>query len=716
MNTDKKKPVFSFGTYDGCKHLTALMICIILAFSCIASLISSNNGRVKIEEITIDQRGASLAGLMYYPAGTSDSDKLPAVVVVHGANSNKLAIRSWSEEIARRGYVVVALDAYGNGLSEQPPADENGGGEDNYSNLNTPAGILDMTDYLRGVSFVDSTRIAIVGHSLGSRRVDAAAYMDCGYLTLNDRLLNLLCDTFGLTFSEDEIYQDASAMAKERLSEESYAHYEALRAEMEEYCSTRINTVIMVGGKAIKTTPKQTVTVAGYEVQRSLQANVAIINGKYDTTYNTYNEYPETMEAWYTGDQIVVPETWYIFDDENQTSTQNGTLYEASLTDDAILEQAFADRSVWLYSIAGEETHAGNLLSKVTTASILQVLQQSFNYNNGELGDETTQPISVNQFNYWKRELCNFAALIAMFLLPICLGGVLLKTEFFSSCCKCRDGAYVTESTGKPFHKVRYYVLSLVCAVLSFLGVMYVNVNGEAIMKCSDFFPLARGQGNTFTWLLICLGIAMLSLIVTGIFNKRETGETGIVKLFGGNIKNILKLILLGIILFLVNYAFSALIKYLFNQYFAFWVYPFADMKMEYWPIFIRYFIVLFPIMFVLGLNVNIGIRTDISETKDTVITVLLNSIGIWSCCIINFICFKFFFNGTLFSSFQNSYPMIFLIPLMTYLHRKTYKVTGSIWVGTTVITALMVWQMTSTFGVEHWYIGQSLFSIIFGL
>lgn len=701
----------TFKTLIGCKRTTALLICTILLFSFLASLLSSNFGKVKIEEVTIDQRGASLDGLMYYPAGTSDADRLPAVVVVHGANSSKLAVRSWSEEIARRGYVVVALDAYGNGLSEQPPADENGGGEENYSNLNTPAGILDMVDYLRGVSFVDNTKIAIVGHSLGSRRCDAAAYMDCGYLTLNDQLINILCERFSLSFQPEEIYQDATSLAKEKLSQESFIRYEILKAEIEENFNSRINTVIMVGGKAIKTTPKQTVTVAGYEVQRSLQANVAIINGRYDTTYTNYNTYPETREAWYTGEEDVIPETWYILDDETQTSTTHGTLFDASLTDDAALERGFANRDVWLYSKAGEETHSANLLSTVTTSAILQVLAQSFNYNNGSL--DTAVPINVHDLHYWYREICNLIAMLAMFLLPISVGGLLLNTEFFSCCRKKKESIILC---GNDFNKPMYYIVSAICAVLSFLGVMYVNVNGEAIMKCSDFFPLARGQGNTFTWLLICDLIAVLSIIITCIHRKKETGHCGITALFTNKVSVILKTILLGLILFLVNYGMSAVIKYLFNQYFAFWIYPFAEMKMEYWPIFLRYFIVLFPIMFILGLNVNLSVRTDISEAKDTAMTVFLNSIGIWACCLVNFIGFKFFFNGTLFSSFQNSYPMLFTIPLMTYMHRKLYKSTGSIWLGTAVITALLVWQMASTFGVEHWYIGQSLLSIIGGL
>ncbi|WP_455436198.1 alpha/beta hydrolase [Hungatella hathewayi] len=698
----------------GCKTQIALTIVIILISSFFANLVSTEFGRIKNETITIDMRGASLGGIMYYPAGTSSSDKLPTVVIVHGANSNKLAVRNWAEEIARRGYVAVDMDAYGNGLSEQPPADENGGGIENYSNLKTPAGIIDMLNYLRSVSFVDSTRLALVGHSLGSRRVDAATVMDCGYFSLNDILINILYDQFGISFTEDEIYLNADKVADEKLDESSLAYYKKLRQEAIDHYYTRVKTSVMVGGKAIQTTPKGFVNVAGFEVQRSVQANIALINGKYDTTYNTYNSYPETREAWYTGEKDVISDTWYIFDDQAKKSITQGMLYDEPLTSNVKLEEAINEKSVWIYSMAGEETHAGNLISGTTCSSILQVLQQTLNYNNGELTDPDTKPINVKNLIFWYREILNFIALLAMFYLPVCLGAYFLHTEYFVNCISALP-TISKENTGSDFSKKRYYIISIICATLSFFGVMYVNVNGEAIIKPSGFFPLARGQGNTFTWILICDAIAIFSLIITAYFNKRETGKTNLKNLYCIKFVNACKCILLGLVLLAFNYFMASLIKYLFNQYFVFWVYPFADMKIEYWLIFLRYFIVFFPLMFILGMNVNISIRSDISEAKDTAITVFVNSIGIWACCLVNYISFMYFFNGKLFSSFQNSYPMIFLVPLMTYIHRKLYKITGNVWLGTTVITALMVWQMVSTFGTEHYYVGQNILSIVMG-
>ena len=48
-------------------------------------------------------------------------------------------------------------------------------------------------------------------------RSSSAAIADCGYYTLNDRLINILYDVFGQSFTADEITQDANQLAAERL-------------------------------------------------------------------------------------------------------------------------------------------------------------------------------------------------------------------------------------------------------------------------------------------------------------------------------------------------------------------------------------------------------------------------------------------------------------------------------------------------------------------
>ena len=116
--------------------------------------------------MTIDARGAKLEGDLYYPAGVSDEDKLPAVIVVHGGGVNKGNYKSIAEELARREFVVFNINAYGTSGSEMPPYDEYDQGVDGYNSFGSSCGVLDVVEFLRTFQFVDQTRIGIAGHSL----------------------------------------------------------------------------------------------------------------------------------------------------------------------------------------------------------------------------------------------------------------------------------------------------------------------------------------------------------------------------------------------------------------------------------------------------------------------------------------------------------------------------------------------------------------------
>ena len=53
---------FTNKTVDGAKRLFALLVVLILLFSFLAHMFATNFGRVKIEQINIDARGALLDG------------------------------------------------------------------------------------------------------------------------------------------------------------------------------------------------------------------------------------------------------------------------------------------------------------------------------------------------------------------------------------------------------------------------------------------------------------------------------------------------------------------------------------------------------------------------------------------------------------------------------------------------------------------------------
>ena len=106
----------------------AVLLAVMLLSQLFAAMISSDTGAIKIESIMLDARGAELSADLYYPAGTTDRDRLPAVIVAPGAGCTKEHMRSFAEELAKRDYVVLNVNPYGSGLSETPVYNENGVG------------------------------------------------------------------------------------------------------------------------------------------------------------------------------------------------------------------------------------------------------------------------------------------------------------------------------------------------------------------------------------------------------------------------------------------------------------------------------------------------------------------------------------------------------------------------------------------------------------
>ena len=70
-------------TTDGAKRLFALLAVLILLFSGFAHVLATNFGRVKIEQINIDARGALLDGELYYPVGTSETKTACQLLLSH---------------------------------------------------------------------------------------------------------------------------------------------------------------------------------------------------------------------------------------------------------------------------------------------------------------------------------------------------------------------------------------------------------------------------------------------------------------------------------------------------------------------------------------------------------------------------------------------------------------------------------------------------------
>ena len=129
----------------------------------VAAWVQTDGMQVQVRDVRIQTaEGQQLSALLYVPASVSRARPGPAVLAIHGYINTRETQSGFAIELARRGFVVLALDQTGHGYSDPPAFSAGFGG---------PAGLA----YLRGLDFVDKQRIGLEGHSMGGWAVQMAA-------------------------------------------------------------------------------------------------------------------------------------------------------------------------------------------------------------------------------------------------------------------------------------------------------------------------------------------------------------------------------------------------------------------------------------------------------------------------------------------------------------------------------------------------------------
>lgn len=136
---------------------------LLLGGNLLAWSIQTGGGRVDVRDIRFEgMDGTMMSALLYVPPGVDATTKAPGILAIHGYINSRETQDGFAIELARRGFVVLALDQTGHGYSD-PPAFANGfGGPDGLH-------------YLRSLDFVDTENIGLEGHSMGGWAVLIAA-------------------------------------------------------------------------------------------------------------------------------------------------------------------------------------------------------------------------------------------------------------------------------------------------------------------------------------------------------------------------------------------------------------------------------------------------------------------------------------------------------------------------------------------------------------
>jgi pimeloyl-ACP methyl ester carboxylesterase len=150
-----------------------LGLVLILGGSILAHQIQTAGGVTLREVRFVGDSGLTQAGLLYVPSSATAAHPAPAIMASHGYINTREMQSPFAIELARRGFVVLAIDMAGHGYSE--------GAVGQVKDLGGAAALR----YLQGLPFVDKSNIGLEGHSMGGVPVvAAAASQPDGYKTM----------------------------------------------------------------------------------------------------------------------------------------------------------------------------------------------------------------------------------------------------------------------------------------------------------------------------------------------------------------------------------------------------------------------------------------------------------------------------------------------------------------------------------------------------
>ena len=147
-------------------------LAVLIASVSLASWIQKSFGRVSVSNVTyITANGLTIRAKLLKPLSASKIKRAPGVVYIHGYQNNRETSDAYCIELARRGIVVLEIDALGRGNSDVP------GRLDDPDFDPTYGGKISLK-YLRSLPYVDEARIGLMGHSLGAEIVYNMALHD----------------------------------------------------------------------------------------------------------------------------------------------------------------------------------------------------------------------------------------------------------------------------------------------------------------------------------------------------------------------------------------------------------------------------------------------------------------------------------------------------------------------------------------------------------
>ncbi|MBT8039300.1 MAG: alpha/beta hydrolase, partial [Gammaproteobacteria bacterium] len=182
----------------------------------LASRIQTAGGDVRVQEIRLPtQNGQWVAADLFRPVTATADNPAPLVVVVPGFQRSREALSNTAIELSRRGIVAISIDPYAQGRSSSSTS-RRAATTEGYGSF----ALVDYAASSENLNYVDTSRIAITGHSAGGNAAIRAAnyfgreaqrtgrpsklhsvYMSGYVLTLRDDVLDDVQSNIGVAYA-----------------------------------------------------------------------------------------------------------------------------------------------------------------------------------------------------------------------------------------------------------------------------------------------------------------------------------------------------------------------------------------------------------------------------------------------------------------------------------------------------------------------------------
>lgn len=647
------------------KNLPALVLALalltMLASSLVGHMLATAHGAVHMEEIYFQtDTGAQSHAKLYIPQSASPENPLPAVLLCHGYTASLDAMEPNAIELSRRGYVVMCLDMYGHGESTLPdPAASQVemGGIPGYA---PDLGSFSALQTLGALPYTDQSRIAMLGHSMGTAAIQEGAY---------------------LAFAK--WMQDQTVIVPRALVLTGYNYNIRNQNDLTYSGVTAENGVFPLAAAPV---------------------NIATIYGQYDEfaellwgVENAKNYTQSFKFALGTGASNVPMDTFFTYGD---ASAQALTREQA-----VTVAQTGQLRAAFAYP----HTHSFAYYDAEPIAQGINFLDITLRDGNASIAPEE---------QVWQgRAACGAIGLAAAFIAFAAMALTLLKLPFFAALCRPEPKGLTTIHT--PAQGVRYAVIYILCLLpapllYNFLVGYPYYMSPQGFIFQTLFMPnktFNMSPVNGLLLLNVILGVFLLIVYMAVFYRQRRTEghtlqDTGVLL----PVKQLGKAVLLAIVSFVLVYLWICLCYAVSGVYFSWFKFNIMPMNLARWRSFFAYlpFWLFFGLVSALVFNTFTRIKN--AREGVNILLVAFASVG-------GLMVFHAIDMGTLFRTGVRAFPhvpgtealaaavgfpfptalagialfgLLVILPVCAVMNRVLFRKTGSIWVGG-ILTALIM-------------------------